>query len=263
MIAVASVWALSVLVGAADVPRALGVELPRAVLAATASETALASARRFAEQLRFEEAMVDYQRYLTDSQRPARERARAMLELAFIHLVLGDDVNAQRHAAGALELDPELTLPKDAPPKQVSFLASMRKQLQTRARLEVLARAAAEAPQEVRVKVTDPEKKIRRVLLRHSIAQTGPFYGSTMRCAKDACVGEIPAPPGANAFTAWYYVEGEDAAGNTVALGASASAPLQLAVVQRTPWYRSPYVWGGGAAVLIGAAAVFYIASAR
>lgn len=261
MVGVASMCALStVLLGAADVPRAFGSDL---VLASSGSESALASARRFAEQLRFEEAMVDYQRYLTDAQRPARERARAMLELAFIHLVLGDDVNAQRHATGALELDPEITLPPDAPPKQVSFLASMRKQLQTRARLDIQARAAAEAPQEVRVKVTDPEKKIRRVLLRHSIARTGPFYGTTMRCANGACVGEIPAPEGANAFTAWYYVEGEDAGGNTVALGGSPSAPLQLAVVQRMPWYRSPYVWAGGAAVLIGAATVFYVASSR
>lgn len=263
MIATSAVWTVAaLLLGASDVPRALSAEVPSLLLGSTASEGALAAGRRLAEQMRFEEAMVEYQRYLTDAQRPARERARAMLELAFIHLVLGDEINAQRHATGALELEPAITLPADAPPKQLDFLASMRRQLQTRATLEVLPRGPAELPQEVRVRVSDPEKKIRRVLLRHALAQTGPFHGSVMRCVDASCAGEIPAPD-ANAFTAWYYVEAEDAAGNTLALAASPAAPLQLSVVQRTPWYRSPYVWGGGAALLVGAAAVFYVATTR
>ena len=45
-----------------------------------------------AEQLRYEEAVVEYQRYLATPDRPIAERANALLELGFVHLVLGDQL---------------------------------------------------------------------------------------------------------------------------------------------------------------------------
>src|SRR5690349_17731005 len=76
----------------------------------------LVQARKLAQDLRFEEAVVEYHRYLGEGDRPTQERAQALLELGFLHLVLADTVNAQRRAAEALELDPTLALPPDAPP---------------------------------------------------------------------------------------------------------------------------------------------------
>ncbi len=221
----------------------------------------LATARRYADELRFEEALVEYQRYLGDSERPARERAKATLEVALIHLVLGDEVNAQKRAAEALELDPMIALPPDAPKKHQEFLAGMRRKLKARPTLEVLTSTDPEHPETIRARPTDPERRIETVMLRHALAPQGPFAGAPMRCTADACVGEIPSPSEGQAFTAWYYLEALDEDGNTVAQAASASKPLQVSLISRSPWFRSPYVWGGGAALVVGAAAVFFIAS--
>src|SRR5438067_2378412 len=71
----------------------------------------LIDARRLTDELRYEEAVVEYQRYLVDRDRPVKERAKALLELGFIHLVLGDEVSAEQRATEALDLDPTLKLP--------------------------------------------------------------------------------------------------------------------------------------------------------
>jgi hypothetical protein len=252
---------LLVLVSGSDAPRTFN-PLPLVMSARPVDPVgALAEARKLSEQLRFEESLVEYQRYLGAPDRPARERARALLEIAFIHLVLADEVNAQRRAGEALELDPLITLPPDAPQKHADFLSSIRRVRQSRAKLEVLPRADADRPEEVHARRVDPEKRTRTVLLRHSLAKSGPFHGTPMRCTDEECVGSIPPPDGGQAFTAWYFLEANDSEGNTVARAASAADPLQVSVIQRSPWYRSPYVWGGGAAILVGAAAVFFIAS--
>src|SRR5882672_7915977 len=84
----------------------------------------LASARKLADALRYEEAVVEYQRYLgVAGDRPVRERASALFELGFIHLVLGDEATASARATDALALDATLSLPPSAPARQVDFLA--------------------------------------------------------------------------------------------------------------------------------------------
>src|SRR4051812_9699437 len=65
---------------------------------AESTPRSLLEARRLADQLRYEEAIVEYQRYLADNDRPANERAKALLEMGFIYLVLGDESTAQRRA---------------------------------------------------------------------------------------------------------------------------------------------------------------------
>jgi hypothetical protein len=66
----------------------------------------LSQARKLADDLRFEEAVVAYQKYLGDSTRPSGERAQALLELALLHQVLADQVSAVKRAVEALELSP-------------------------------------------------------------------------------------------------------------------------------------------------------------
>ncbi len=56
-------------------------------------------------------------------------------------------------------------------------------------------------------------------------------------------------------------MEALDSQGNTLARAANPRAPLQLSVIEQRAWYESPWVYAGGAAVLIGAAAVFFVAS--
>lgn len=247
-----------------DAPRALaltpeGGVAVLAVRAAPGAPAALLEARRLGDQLRYEEAVVEYQRYLATPERPAAERAAALLELGFIHLVLGDAATAEARALEALALDPKLTVPSTAPARQVDFVARMRKAAQARARLELLPRADAEAPFVVRVAVADPEARVTRVLLRHALAATGPFYATEMTCAADACRGAIPPPQGAASFTAWYFVEALDAQQVTAARVAGPESPLQLSVVDQRPWYTSPVVWGVAGAALVGVATVVYL----
>jgi hypothetical protein len=222
----------------------------------------LENARRLAGELRYEEAVVDYQRYLALPDKPVAERARALVELGFIHFVLGDERTGQQRAFEALELDPSLRLSPEAPARQVRFFESMRQRFETRTRIEILPGQDASAPQRVRARVVDPLDQARSVLLRHALAAEGPFWGLAMRCEGELCTGEIPGAAGAEAFTAWYYVEANDAEGNTLARGAGPQAPLRISVVTREPWYRSPWVYAGGAAAVVGAAVIFYAASA-
>lgn len=255
------------LTAAGDSPRQIvltpeaGAVLLQAVPAQGELPQALVDARKLAESLRYEEAVVEYQRYLAVGERPARERAEALFELGFIHLVLGDEANADIRAASALELDPSLELPASAAARQVDFLNKARKDFLTRARVRVEPRLDADAPGLVRAKVADPQKRVKRVLLRHALASTGPFHSTVMQCEGDACTGAIPPPQDTNSFTAWYYVEALDEAQLTLARASTPSEPLQLAVVGGKRWYQSPVVWGIGGAALVAVATVVYLLS--
>ena len=241
-----------------DVPRNV-VLLPLPGATATATPSSLVDARKMAEQLRYEEAVVEYQRYLATPERPVSERANALLELGFTHLVLGDQRNAERRAIEAFELDPKLSVPSTAPTKLVDFVQKMRKLYAARARLELQQRDDADPPYVVKVKVIDPEQKVTRVLLRHALTATGPYYSSEMSCTDDLCTGSIPPPKDVSSFTAWYFVEALDPTQLTAAKVASAESPLQLSVVDQKPWYTSPVVWGVTGAALVGIAAVVFL----
>lgn len=220
----------------------------------------LAQARQRAEELRFEEAVVEYNRYLGEPNRPVRERAQALLELGFVHLVLNDEASARQRATEALELDPTLTLPPEAPAKQLAFLESVRAELNARPKLELLPQAGRDAAR-VRVKLTDPSKRVSHVLLRHGLGPGGPYSSLPMKCQDGTCQGFIPTPAGVQGWTTWYYVEADDNSGNTLARAGSAASPIQVFVVPPAPWYDNPLVYGGGAAALVGAAAIFYVIS--
>lgn len=248
-----------------DAPRQLPLAPPLVLQATPAPQgevpRPLADARKLAEQLRYEEAAVEYQRYLAMGERPARERAEALFELGFIHLVLGDEANADARAASALELDPTLDLPESAAARQVDFLNKARKDFLTRARIRVEPRLDSDAPGFVRAKVVDPQGRVKRVLLRHALTATGPFHSTVMTCVGDACTGAIPPPQDSSSFTAWYYVEALDAGQLTLARASSPDEPLQLAVVGGKRWYQSPVVWGAAGAAVIAIAAVVYVLS--
>jgi hypothetical protein len=249
-------------VPAASAQVLLGVE-PRAVLAAAGSSlpSALLEARKLADQLRYEEAVVEYQRYLTVPERPLKERASALVELGFIHLVLADQTNAEARALEAFELDPKVTLPSTAPAKQFDFVDAMRTIFLARPRLELVPRGDPDPPFLVRVKVVDPNHQVARVLLRHALTSTGPFYSTEMTCestTNDSCSAAIPPPEGGTTFTAWYFVEGLSTRQLTLARVASPDSPLQLAVVDQRAWYSYPAVWGIAGAVLVGIATVVY-----
>ena len=226
-----------------------------------AAQADLARAREFAGALRYEEAVVEYQRYLGHPHRPTAERAQALLELGFIHLLLEDEVNAEQRTQEALELDAWVRPPPEAPRKQVELVERVRESLAARPRLEVLPRERASRPQVVRAQLKDPRGKAREVLLRHAPAPGGPYRAAPMVCQAGTCEGELPSPTRAASFTAWYFVEALDTQGNTVARAANPLAPLQLSVIEQKPWYDSPWVYAGGAALVVGAATVFFIAS--
>lgn len=226
------------------------------------AETALENARRLSDELRYEEAVVEYQRFVASPDRPTADRARALFELGFIHLVLGDERSAELRATEALELDPSLRLPPDAPSRELKFLEKMRQSFDARTRLEVLPPDNPDAPQRIRARLEDPRKSARTVMLRHALAATGPYFGQRMRCAGELCDAEIPLPKDTRTLTVWYYVEANDGEGNTVARAGSTTAPLRVSIVDKEPWYRSPWIYAGGAAAVIGAAAIFFVASA-
>lgn len=221
----------------------------------------LAQARKLADDLRFEEALVEYQRYLGNAARPLRERAQALLELALLHQVLADEVNAAKRAIEALELNPGLSLPPGAPGKQVALLDQARKQVRGRVHLELVPRAEDEPPSRVRAKITDPERRSGKVLLRHALAADGPYWSSAMNCGRELCEGDIPQPSGATAYQAWYYVQANDRDGNTLAQAADPASPMQVYVRQDRPWYSNPWVWVGGAALMVGAGTLAYVAT--
>ncbi len=221
----------------------------------------LERARKLAEELRYEEAVVEYQRYLGLQGRPATERAQVLLELGYIHLQLEDVTNAEQRVTEALVEDKWVRAQAGAPPKQVELLERVRAQLAARPKLEVLPREEATDPRHVRASLKDPQQKTSEVLLRHAPVPDGPYRAARMVCANGTCEGELPALGSPTSFTAWYFVEALDAQGNTLARAASPKAPLQLSVIEQRAWYESPWVYAGGAAVLIGAAAVFFVAS--
>jgi hypothetical protein len=229
------------------------------MLSASSGES-LANARKLADALRYEEAVVEYQRYLgAAADRPANERAAALFELSFIHLVLGDEVTALARATDALELDGSLALPASAPAREADFLAQVKKQLATRARLRLEPRTEADGPQGVRAHLADPQGQVKRVLLRYALAAGGPFLAAPLHCEAEVCRGELPGPAQGGDFSAWYFVEALDSKSATVAQAASAREPLQLTVVGTKPWYQSPIVWGAAGGALIAIGIVIYL----
>lgn len=250
-----------VLAVAPDAPRLLVLPDPSgSVLAASSAGTpqSLLDARKLAEQLRYEEAVVEYQRYLSTPERPVKEHSLALFELGFIHLVLGDEATAQTRAIEALELDPKLSLASGTTQKQVDFLNRTRKAWLARARLEVRDRESDDAASLVRVGVFDPEQKVARVLIRYAAKSVGPFASAEMKCEAEQCTAALPSPTGEPSFTAYYFIEALDASQATIARAGGADAPSQLVVVDIRPWYQSPWVWAIAGAVIVGGAAVGY-----
>ncbi len=254
--------ALTVLLGAENAPAAHPLRAAQQlVLAAEPAPKPLEEARRLADQLRYEEAVVEYQRYLAMEERPAAERAQALFELGFIHLVLGDEANASARGAEALELDASLTLPADAPTRQREFLAQLQKDAASRAHLSSEPNRPDDPPGTVRAKLKDPEGKVKRVLVRHALAVNGPFHSTLLRCDGAECLGQIPPPPDSQAFTAFYFLEALDPSAHTLASAASAATPLQLSVVGRRAWYQSPITWGVAGAAMMAIGLVVYLLS--
>ncbi|MDX2009898.1 MAG: hypothetical protein SFW67_06910 [Myxococcaceae bacterium] len=250
-----------VLAGTPDAPRLFVLPDPGgSFLSANAAATpqSLLDARKLGEQLRYEEAVVEYQRYLQAPERPFKERSAALFELGFIHLVLGDEGTAQQRAVEALELDPKLSLPPGTPQKQVEFLARSRKAWLARARLEVKDRESSDAASLVRVSVSDPESKVARVLVRFSAKSAGPFSSTEATCDGEVCTAALPSPTGEPSFTAYYFVEALDAGQATIARAGGADSPFQLVVVDTRPWYQSPWVWAIAGVVIVSGAAVGY-----
>jgi len=221
----------------------------------------LVQARKLAEDLRYEEAVVEYQRYLGDATRPTRERARALFELAMLHQVLADQVNALKRAMEALEHDPSLSLPPGTPAKEVSLLEAAQKQLRARVKVNLIPREESEPPSRVRAKMSDPDGRARATLLRHALSSEGPYWSSPMSCRGDLCTGDLPQATGSSAYTAWYYVEANDSEGNTLARAAGPDSPMQVVVQLDKPWFSNPLIWVGGAVVLVGTAGVVYAVS--
>lgn len=228
--------------------------------APTAVAPGLVQARKLAEDLRFEEAVVEYQRYLGDSTRPARERAQALFELAVLHQVLADQVNALKRAVDALELNPSFQLPPGTPAKQVALLETAQKQLRSRVKVDLVPREESEPPSRVRAKMSDPEHRARTLQLRHALAPEGPYWSSAMNCRGDQCVGDLPQVA-SSGYTAWYYLEANDSEGNTLARAAGPDSPMQVVVQIDKPWFSNPLVWVGASAVLVGAAGAVFVIS--
>jgi hypothetical protein len=234
-----------------------------AALAAAPNDTpqSLLEARKLADQLRYEEAVVEYQRYLSTAGRPAKERASALIELGFIHLVLGDEATANARAAEALALDESPVLLPGAPAREVDWLKTQQKDFQHRARVQVDPRRDDDPALLVRATVGDPSNKVKWVLLRHARAPEGPYEAAPMQCEGDKCSAMLPVAADATDATAWYWVEALDEKKATLATAGNAAAPLQLAVIGRKPWYQSPWVWGISGAALVGIAAVVFALS--
>jgi len=226
--------------------------------APTAVAPGLAQARKLTDDLRFEEAVVEYQRYLGDPSRPARERAQALFELAVLHQVLEDQVNALKRAVEALEINPSFQLPPGTPAKQVGLLEAAQKQLRSRVKVDLVPREEREPPSRVRAKMSDPGHRTRTMLLRHALSSAGPYWASPMTCRGDQCVGDLPQGA-SSAYTAWYYVEANDTEGNTLARAAGPDSPMQVVVQIDKPWFSNPLIWVGASAVLVGAAGAAFL----
>ena len=142
----------------------------------------------------------------------------------------------------------------------MSLLEAAQKQLRSRVKVDLVPREESEPPSRVRAKMSDPDHRARTLLLRHALASEGPYGSSAMSCRGDQCVGDLPQG-GASAYTAWYYVEANDAEGNTLARAAGPDSPMQMAVQIDKPWFSNPLFWVGGGALLVGAAGVVFLAS--
>ena len=219
----------------------------------------LTEARRLADALRYEEALLEYQRYLSLPQKPSRERAEALFDMGFLYWVLGDQASAFAKAEEALDLWPSLTLPPSAPSKQLSFLSQARSLRQVQVTLSEAPKEEIDEPETVRVKVEDAEQRVKKVFLRHALSLAGPFYAVEMTCESQKCHAQIPPPAGSGNYTAYYYVEGSDENGTTLATESSPFKPRKLSVVRPKPWHSQPWAWAGIGAAAIATGVVIYL----
>ncbi len=219
----------------------------------------LLEAAKLVEQLRYEEAVVEYQRYLTDRSRPEQERARALLELGFVHMVLGDEANADARTVEAFTLSSNLTLPTTASPRQIAFFKKAKESFAARPQLSMRARLNDDTVNLVRLTLLDPKNKIQRVLLRHANSPDGPYFSTAMDCSRaPECEAAIPPPVGEMAMSSYYFVEALDEKQRTLTQLSSARDPLQMVIVESKSWYKSPVTWGIAGAAMVGIATLIY-----
>ncbi len=250
----------------ADAPRAEPHVAPgvhvAAVLPGEVPES-LAVARKLVGQLRYEEAVVELSRYLTLPDRPAKERALALFDLAFIHHVLGDDKNAHERAMEALATVPEgeeLELATGSPMRQIEFLKRKATEFQSQVRVQVVPKKEMEAANVVRATLKDPPGRVKQVLLRYAATPAGPFYSARMVCSAGACTGALPAPSSSD-LTAYYFVEALDADAATLASAGDVKTPMQMTISGGRSWYKNPWFWGLSGAAVVAVTTVVYLLS--
>jgi hypothetical protein len=226
----------------------------------TAKPELLGEASKLVEQQRYEEAVVEFQRYLTDTTRPAAERARALFELGFVHVVLGDDANADARALEALTLNPTLSVAANAPPRQLAFLKKSKEAFAARPQM-TLEKPPADAPAHaVHLSLKDPKQRVQRVLLRHAPSPQGPYRSTQMQCSETDCSALIPSTESKELATSYYFVEALDAQQRTLTQLNSERDPMQVVVVEPKSWYKSPVVYGvAGTAVVAIATLVYFL----
>ncbi len=245
---------------AGDAPRSmvLAPEAGASGLVVTSTGNAgLTEARSLSSQARYEEAVVEYQRYLTQPDRPTLERAQALIELGFLYVTLGDTATGDARALEAFEVDSKVTAAPGSSSKLQEFLARAKKRFEARPVLQVADRDGSAAPNVVTVSFSDPEHSVQRVLVRYAESKSGPWASVEMSCLDSRCTGAIPMSS-KSSLTLWYFIEALDARQATVARAATAESPLQLAIIDSRPWYQSPVVWAGTGVALVGIATVIY-----
>lgn len=223
------------------------------------SPAPLLEARRLADALRYEEALLEYRRYLSLPSRPARERAEALFECGFLYFVLGDEASGYSHAHEALDAWPALGLSSSAPTKQRDFFDEAQRRHALRVVLAEAPRTATDEPETVRVRLQDTERRVKRVLLRHGLSPSGPYYSVPMACTVTDCQAQIPSAPADGDHTAYYFVEALGEKGQTLALDPSPFQPRKLAVVRPRPWHSQPWAWAALGTAVIAAGAVVYL----
>jgi tetratricopeptide (TPR) repeat protein len=264
------------------VPRAMAAKSRAAPKPVPSASTDLLKARQAQEAGEFERSVRAVEAVLKQYPDLAEAtRAEAYRLLGLGHLYLGNEAEARKAYATLLEIQPDYELPRSAPPKVLTIYERIVDELRLKRLPPVTLRVAdipdivGDQPLSLRAAVENYAPGL-KAKLYYRRPPKGIYSSSDFQRdapTRDDFTAVLPAydlKAESTPYRIEYYVEVADAARRRLAGHGTLEEPRSFQVLAdptlapKRPWFKNPWVWvAGGAVVAVAATTIVVIATTR
>jgi tetratricopeptide (TPR) repeat protein len=228
----------------------------------------VAKGQELFDDQRYEESIQALSAALLRPNNSTERKVEIYRLLSLNYITLGRQEEAESAVRGLLVIDPDYALPDTESPRFRDFFTEVRTKWEEEGRPGLAAPEVRVAPValrhapasqvdagkqlDVQARLEDPDQRVASVRLYYRSGTRGPFREVDAQRDGSGVRAQIPGsavkPP-----LVEYYVAALDEGGNVVASRGDDSAPLRVAVPERSKGWVLPVAIGGG---ILGAAAI-------